>query len=190
VQEVRRALVEGLEPDWVFSASDYLKDPKEIDRMLERDLTDEPVFGRMNGIIIGDFFDETELGKLKVEIAAFTQGLILVIGTGAALLAPEPDLLIYADMARWEIQRRQRCGEAGNLGAKNETESPSLKYKRSYFVDWRAADRLKKELLPKIDFLLDTNDRFLPKLVTRENLFRGLKLTVERPLRVVPLFDP
>ena len=45
-----------------------------------------------------------------------------------------------------------------NLGLQNATERPQLKYKRAYFVDWRAADRLKKQLLPKIDFLLDTND--------------------------------
>ena len=32
----------------------------------------------------------------------------LIVGVGATILAGEWDLLIYADMARWEIQKRQR----------------------------------------------------------------------------------
>jgi len=56
-----------------------------------------------------------------------------------------------------EIQGRQRRNEISNLGTDNIEESPSLKYKRAFFVDWRAGDRLKRELLPKAHFFLDTN---------------------------------
>ena len=62
-----------------------------------------------------------------------------------------------------------------NLGLSNKEERASLKYKRGYFVDWRAADRLKKTLLNKIDFLLDTNNPDQPKLITREQLADGLR---------------
>jgi mannose-6-phosphate isomerase class I len=65
-----------------------------------------------------------------------------------------------------------------------------LKYKRAYFVDWRVADRLKKSLLPQIDFLLDTNQRDIPKMITGAQLAQGLKNAVQRPFRVVPFFDP
>ena len=116
--------------------------------------------------------------------------MLLIIGTGAALIVPEPDVLVYADMARWEIQMRQRRGEVENLGADNLKESPSLKYKRAFFVDWRAADRLKKTLLPRIDFLLDTNDSKAPKMISGALFREGLKIAAHRPLRVVPYFDP
>ena len=90
---------------------------------------------------------------------------MLVIGTGATLLTPQWDLLVYCDMARWEIQQRQRADEIANLGPSNQKNARRSKYKRAFFVDWRAADRLKKTLLTKIDFFLDTNDPEKPKLI-------------------------
>src|SRR5258707_15446106 len=92
-------------------------------------------------------------------------------------------------MARWEIQSRQRQNAIGNLGADNLEESASAKYKLAFFVDWRAADQLKKELLPKIDFLLDTNPT-VPKLVSGDCFRQALRKTAHRPFRVVPYFDP
>src|SRR5260370_14471522 len=115
--------------------------------------------------------------------------MLLGLGVGAALVCPYPDVLVYADMARWEIQGRQRRNQIANFGTDNLTESPSLKYKRAFFVDWRAADRLKKEILPNVDFLLDTNSA-VPKLVSSAEVGRGLKKASTRPFRVVPYFDP
>ena len=40
---------------------------------------------------------------------------LVVIGTGAALLLPEPQILIYADLPRWEIQKRQRSGQIAEI---------------------------------------------------------------------------
>jgi mannose-6-phosphate isomerase class I len=57
-------------------------------------------------------------------------------------------------------------------------------------VDWRAADRLKKQLLPRIDFLFDTNDRDTPKMISGADMTKGLKNVAHRPFRVVPFFDP
>jgi len=124
-----------------------------------------------------------------IRCLGWKQGLLLIVGVGAALVSPDPGILVYADMARWEIQGRQRRNEIPNLGADNLTERPSLKYKRAFFVDWRAADRLKKQLLPKADFFLDTNGP-VPKLVSGDCLRAGLKRVASRPFRVVPYFDP
>src|SRR5581483_9955690 len=111
-------------------------------------------------------------------------------GTGASLVAPHPDLLVYADLARWEIQQRQRRNIIGNLGADNLGERPSLKYKRAFFIDWRVADRLKRDLIGKIDFLLDTNVPENPQMISGADFRHGLGLTASRPFRVVPFFDP
>jgi hypothetical protein len=157
--------------------------------MLTDVLGDDPVFGRMNDIALGAFFDEAKLSQAREKVAQWRNGLLLVIGTGAALVSPEPDVLVYADMARWEIQGRQRRNEISNFGTDNFTDSPSRKYKRAFFVDWRAADRLKKQLLPKADFFLDTNSS-VPKLVGGDCIRAGLKKVASRPFRVVPYFDP
>jgi hypothetical protein len=93
-------------------------------------------------------------------------------------------------VARWEIQQRQRAGEIANLGLDNCAERAALKYKRAYFVDWRVADRLKKPLLPRIDFLVDTNQRDTPKMIRGQDLHQGLRSAAQQPFRVVPFFDP
>lgn len=187
--EVERALCGALAPRQVFRADDCLKPPGELDRTLSPFLTEDPVFGRMNGLRIEDFMDPAKLALAREKIGR-SQDQALVIGTGAALLAPQADVLVYADLARWEIQQRQRRNEIPNLGAENHHELASLKYKRAFFVDWRAADRLKKQLFARIDFLLDTNDRHSPKLITGSLFRRSLKAVVKRPFRLVPFFDP
>ncbi len=183
------ALLAGLRPELTLLTRDCWKPSPEIDAMVARDLTDDPVFGRMSGFTIVDFADPTLVHKALAALAD-THGLVLVLGAGTRLIAPAPDMLIYADMARWEIQLRMRAGKVGNLGAGNEQERASLKYKRAYFLDWRVADRIKREVFADIDYLLDTNDESVPKLVTGEAFRAALRHTVTRPFRVVPFFDP
>lgn len=189
LDELQHEISTGLPKAKLICTADLFRPSAEIDKMLERWLGDDPVFGMMNSIEIEDFFDPEQLITARARCAATTEPLI-VIGAGASLVCPRPDLLIYADMARWEIQMRQRANEIGNLGTDNLEERPSLKYKRAFFVDWRAADRLKQRLLPKIDLLLDTNDPGQPKAVSGDVFRRSLAAIVKRPFRVVPFFDP
>ena len=186
---IRDALVEGLRPQAVIYAPDLLKPPHEVDRMLQPVLGDDPVFGSMNEITLEEFFDPGRLNHARVKAANWERGLLLILGVGAALISPRPDVLVYADMARWEIQGRQRRNEIANLGTDNLNEKPNLKYKRAFFVDWRAADRLKKLILPRVDFFLDSNSA-VPKLVTGRAVSEGLRRASARPFRVVPYFDP
>jgi mannose-6-phosphate isomerase class I len=187
--EIERELVAALNPALVVRTKDCVRREGEILAMCEHDLGDDPVFGFMNHYAVTDFFDERSVAQKREELKRAT-GLTLIIGVGATEIAESWDLLVYCDMARWEIQQRQRAGEIANLGLTNAAERPALKYKRAYFVDWRAADRLKKTLLPWIDFLLDTNDRKAPKLISGKDLLRGLQLAANQPFRVVPFFDP
>jgi mannose-6-phosphate isomerase class I len=189
-EQIFNELSRALKPSLAIRTDALLKPAHEIDAMLAPYLGDDPVFGRMNSLVIDDFFDAAKLQAAKSQIENRPAGVTLIVGTGAALVAETSDVLVYADMARWEIQKRQRKGEIGNLGAGNLSESPSLKYKRAFFVDWRAADRLKKKLWPRIDFLLDTNDPSRPKLVAGDTLRAALRQAAHRPFRVVPYFDP
>ena len=190
VDEIRNALGQTLRPSRIVDVRTCLKDLAEIDAMVAPHLTDDPVFGRLNGIRIEDFLNPVKVEEARREISGAGGGAVLVVGVGAALVAPDADLLVYADMARWEVQMRQRRGKAPNLGADNAGERASLLYKRAFFVDWRAADRLKKMLFDRLDFLLDTNDPAAPKLVSGEAFRNGLAAAVRRPFRVAPFFDP
>ena len=188
-EEVLDAFRQALRPALILRTKDFLKCPTEIDAMISRDLTDDPVFGRMNDLTIEDFADQARVAGQREQYAN-AEGLRIVFGIGTRLIEPSPQLLIYADMARWEIQLRQRAGLTGNLGAMNEAERPSLKYKRAYFIDWRVADRIKRSLFDAVDYFLDTNDARAPKMATGGAVRRGLRETAQRPFRVVPFFDP
>ncbi|HVU45961.1 MAG TPA: class I mannose-6-phosphate isomerase [Terracidiphilus sp.] len=175
----------------VFLSEECLKPQQQLRAMLDPVLGDDRVFGRMNGIALTDYFDASWLDSMRsaVEHAA-EQGPVMIIGAGASLAAPPNATLVYADMARWEIQMRWRRGEIGNLGLDNADEDAAAKYKCGFFVEWRAADRLKKTLLPKVDFLLDTNQPQQPKLISGDAFRGALMQTAHRPFRVVPYFDP
>ena len=73
--------------------------------------------------------------------------------------------------------------EVSNIGVNNKNiEDWNLLYKQGYFVDWRVCDRLKKKLINKWDFLLDTNNRNESKMVEgkiiREALENCLTMTI------------
>ncbi|WP_072052961.1 class I mannose-6-phosphate isomerase [Hymenobacter terrenus] len=187
---LQQELVGALEPAHCVVVDELYLPTGTIDTLVAGPLTDDPVFGRLNGLTVADFFDPAKLEGARDLLAQATGGLVIVLGTGATLLAPTATVVVYADLARWEIQQRQRRGEIANLGSANFAEKASLKYKRAYFVDWRAADRLKKQVLRRADFLLDTNNAATPKLITGTALRVGMAAAVRRPFRVVPFFDP
>jgi mannose-6-phosphate isomerase class I len=188
-EQVLHALVKVLHPKQVFRTRDCWKSPAEIDAMVRSDLTDDPVFGRISRLTIEDFAEPTRTTQLR-DACESAIGLTLILGTGTALLAPSPDVLILADLARWEIQCRQRAHQIGSFPAGDVDESASMQYKRAYFVDWRVADRIKRDCLDRTDYLLDTNNPTSPKMTTGDVFRAGLKQAVSQPFRVVPFFDP
>jgi len=188
-REIEQALTRALSPSLVVLAKDSYLCEQELLELTARDLGDDPVFGFMNNYGLGEFFATDRLHAAQWSVQS-AQGLALVIGTGASLIAQTWDALVYCDMARWELQQRQRSGEITNLGLTNFGDRSSLKYKRAFFVDWRAADRHKKTLLDRIDYLLDTNDRTQPKMIPGSEFRRALDIATSRPFRVVPFFDP
>jgi len=188
--EVLRELSARLRPALTVRAADALLAPDRVEALVAPWLGgDDPVFGYLSPLELPRLFDPARLGELRRRIAAARGGPVLVAGVGATLIAPG-DLLVYADLARWEAQGRFRRGETANLGAANRGAGAGLQYKRAFFVDWRVADRWKRPLIGRWDFVLDTNDRREPKLAEGEAVRRGLRHAAARPFRVVPFFDP
>lgn len=187
--DVGQALAEGLAPTLRVTTGEGFKRPEEIDRLLRPALTDDPVFGFLGGVQLQDYLDPHRTAAIAARVAGVGEGTVLVLGAGATLMCV-PDVVVYADLPRWEIQRRQRRHQVSSLGMDDRHEQPSQLYKRGFFADWRAADRLKKRLLARVDFLLDTTDPASPNLVAGDRFRRGLALTARRPFRVVPFFDP
>ena len=162
-----------------------MKGEDEIRRMTDPFMTDDVLFGFLTSLRINDFFDQDKIAAAKA-----SKDFTVVVGPGASLAAPEGALLVYADMARWEIQMRMRRHTAKGLGVDNSQDPVSIQYKRGLFIDWHVCDIYKDGLFKKIDFWLDTNDPSRPKMISKEAFFQGIDRTVGSPFRVVPFFDP
>lgn len=167
-----------------------MKRQEDIDEMVYPFVTDDPVFGYMTPLNLADFFDIKKLQQLQKKVEEQISGVCVVYGTGATLIATKPDVLIYADMPRWEIQLRFRSNSVSNIGVENAYAEFSYQYKRSFFVDWRVCDRHKKTLMDHWDYVLDTTKAGAPKMISGAALKDALAQTVTRPFRVVPFFDP
>jgi mannose-6-phosphate isomerase class I len=190
VEEVLAAIREHLKPDVLLESQTAFLPPAAIDQLVAPDLGgDDPVFGFMTRLTMDAFLDPAKRAAMRAEADAIASGIVCFIGTGA-LLCCAPDLIVYADMPRWEGQLRQRRNEVDNLGARNRTLAASLQYKRSFFIDWRVCDRLKRRFMDRWDFVLDTCIPGQPKMITGVALRDGLKQAAARPFRLVPFFDP
>ncbi|NQV01993.1 MAG: class I mannose-6-phosphate isomerase [Bacteroidia bacterium] len=189
-EELKTALVRILNPEHLISSEEVFSPDDKILDLTWPDATDDRIFGFMTRLNMEDFLDPENIEQVNVKISSISTGIILIIGPGASLLAPSFDLLVYADMPRWEIQQRMRRNEVGNLGLSNPDADFEEKYKLGYFIDWRVADRLKKRLFSSWDFVLDTTRLLNPKMISGSSFREMLRQTVQQPFSVVPFFDP
>lgn len=190
LEELKARFSELLLPHLILETGDWMKREAEIRAITHPDVTDDRVFGHLTRLSMQDLMDQEKRMEAKRKISGVRDSLVLLCGCGASLVWEEPDVLIYADMPRWEIQQRMRGNKVTNLGIRNLEESAELKYKRAFFVDWRICDRLKKQSLPKWDYVLDSTRELSPKMVKAEAFMEGLRQAVRRPFSVVPFFDP
>jgi mannose-6-phosphate isomerase class I len=188
-EEVLGELIKGLKPEYIIKSEDIFYDGEKLTGLLKRNLTDDRVFGIMYYGEIRNLIDDERLLAVQDQLNEIENGIVLIYGVGSSLIA-RGDVLIYADLARWEIQQRFRRKELGNFKAQNYDEDTLRKYKRAFFIEWRIADRHKRKLYDEIDYLLDTNVYNDPKMITGSAFLAGLSETSKRPFRVVPYFDP
>ena len=184
-------ITEGLLPGFsrIIRMRDLMKPEAEIRRMTDPFMTDDVLFGYVTNLRMPDFFDAEKLAAVRAELETAGED-VLILGAGAALVAPAHAVLAYADMARWEIQQRFRRHEVCGLGVDNREDPVSIQYKRGLFIDWRVLDYYKDTLFARVDWWIDTNAAGDPKMISRETFFRGIDKTARKPFRVVPFFDP
>jgi mannose-6-phosphate isomerase class I len=186
--EVIEALTAGLSPDRIIDAETFFRSPEAIDATLSPYLGDDPVFGKLNRVEIADFLDPHRLSLAQAQAAL--PGLSLIVGAGASVICPDADQIVYVNMARWPLQLRFRQGKSFNLGTQARPDKPAALYKRAFFVDWRSADRLKTQLMPRIDWVIDGNEALQPRMVSGIDYRAALNTIARRPFRVRPFFDP
>lgn len=189
LEPLRRELVRPLAAEFVLESSEAMLAGPEIEKKFAAVLGDDPVFGYMLPITLKEYFDPAKIRDAR-GLAENARGRVVALGTGASLLVPNADLLIYVDVARWEIQQRQRRGEAPSLGLGNASAPPGQLYKRAFFLDWRAADRHRHAIYNTVDFWIDGNVPEQPAMLSRETMQTSLAAVARRPFSLVPFFDP
>lgn len=140
---------------------------------------DDPLFGKLCEADLSAFFDADK----RTALGTPADQPVIVYGVGAALVG-SPDLLIYVDVPKDEIQKRLAEKTITNLG------SSEASYKRSYFVDWQVLNRYKAVILPAIDIFVDGTDAAQPTLISGDHLRAALTTLSGTVFRVRPWFAP
>jgi len=174
----------GVRTHWVDVAS-ALKPSAAIEAMLAPYLGgDDPIFGFRYPGTLADFFDRRALAALQPAEA----DLNILYGCGAAL-AGWQGLLLYVDVPKNEIQFRQRARSVTCFGAAQALDA-KVAYKRSYFVDWVAANRHKLALHQRIDWIVDGQRPDAITFAQGAALRRALDQMANSFFRVRPWFEP
>ncbi len=181
-------LIDLIAPDQSIFCETAKIEEEILGQLLHHHITDDRVFGFLGTHTMSEFYDKKRQEELQKEIEQFKEGVLIVYGVGASLFAT-PDVLVYGDLSRWEIQLRYRSGELDNWGVGNFDEDILRKYKRGYFVEWRMLDRHKMQIFDQIDFLLDTNVKDDPKMINKDALDQIMDQFSKQPFRLVPYFD-
>lgn len=187
--ELKKELVEPLNPELsIFTDNEIFVSAQEITERIRNRMTDDRVFAQMCLENYEELLKEGAVKQVRKKIED-AEGVVVIYGAGAEILY-QPDIYIYADMARWNLQLRLRSNKIRNWkNAENYTDN-LMKFKWGYFFEWRIADRHKKKKFGKFDYLLDTNIEGQPKMLSGNAFRDGLQQAVRRPFRVVPFFDP
>ncbi len=153
---------------------------------------DDPLFGTNYPLGPDVFFDAEKIAGFRhIASAARAEGpgeLLIFCGCGSGLLELT-DSLWYVDLPKDYIQERARLGKVRNLGSIKNVSFGDF-YKRSYFVDWPALNRLKRRLLPDIDLLIDSKDCGNPSFISGDDFKTALHELSGNPFRVRPWFYP
>ncbi len=186
VQEIHDSLIAPLHPALVLYADDWSQPSSTVQERIRDCITDDRVFGVMSHYTIDQFFDAEQIEAARKQIAS-AHGLVVVYGVGTCVLC-DPDLLVYASITRWEIQLRYRQGMA-NWKTDNSDEDPLRKFKRGYFFEWRMADRIKRSLEGRIDFLIDATKQGDLCMISGAAWRDAIAQVASQPFRLVPYFD-
>ena len=176
-----------------FNIENSYKSDKELDEQFQPYLGDDPVFGRLYKKGMKTLFDENKLAALKKELRKIKRKksgdslqVVLCYGTGSGLSALRGyfDLLIYADLTRQEVLKRNK--NWSDLAGKTQSISP----KKLYYIDFQINDRHRNRLLSKINFYIDGNRADKPIMISSALLKKTTEAIATSPFRLKPFYEP
>jgi mannose-6-phosphate isomerase class I len=182
----------GIDTEWIFT-SDCFAEAEEIDKRAEPFLGgDDRIFGKHFPFGAEVFFDAKKMLELRIS-AAIARGrgskkLLIILGIGSSFVE-QYDQLWYMDIPKDIVQRKFKEGRLNNIGCDDKKTFEEF-YKRSYFFEWPAQNRLKKKLISELDYFVDGTNEENPTIISREYFQKVLDEVSESPFRVRPWFLP
>jgi len=182
----------GINHEWI-DISGYLHSSGRLSEMLEPFLGgDDPIFGRIWPLGVEPMFNPEKLAELHRQLLIKkgndSASFVIVYGTGASLIGCQ-QACWYSDVSKQHIQQFFREGRISNW-----TTGASLSfgdfYKRSYFIEWQAQNKLKQALLPVLDLFIDMNNPDEPVSVQGGVFRQSLDELTRSPFRPRPWFAP
>ena len=121
---VLNELKSRLSPALTIHAAEAMLPAAKIDALVAPFLGgDDLVFGYLSGLSLVQFFDAEPLWRLRREIEELNKGLILIVGCGASLIA-WGNILVYADLARWEVAAARLVGRVSEAMSTPDAVDP------------------------------------------------------------------
>lgn len=173
--------------------NECLYNEEKLDELINPFLGGEDrIFGKHFPLSLETFFDPVKVAELRIDASirrADKAGDITIIyGIGSSLVELY-DEVWYIDLPKDIIQERAREEKAFNI-TKNSKCGFEEFYKRSYFIEWPALNRLKKNILQSIDLFIDFTDVESPASLSGKSLRDTLAEVARTPFRVKPWFFP
>ncbi len=153
---------------------------------------DDPIFGVHYPFGLEYLFDAKKLSEIRI-ISSIRRGnkskdLTIIYGTGSSLIEIY-DKLWYIDVPKDYIQEYARNSELCNLGLMHPLSFGQF-YKRSYFVEWPALNRIKRQILPSLDLFIDLQNPEEPTAINGNDFRVALQEISTTPFRLRPWFFP
>lgn len=172
---------------------DVLFPEEKINQIIENFLGgDDRIFGKHFPLSMEVFCDPVKLAKLRIDASIFRSSesgkLTIIYGSGASL-AELWDELWYIDVPKDIIQERVRSGRIFNLTKKSACGFEEF-YKRSYFIEWPALNRTKRNILSNINLFIDLTNVDTPTSIIGNDFRAVLTEISQTPFRVKPWFFP
>ena len=169
----------------VFDIAQCLKSERDIEEMVQPYLGgDDPIFGYKTNLSLSEYFDLNKVDAIKRE----ETDIYIVYGTGSGL-SKLSGCMVYFDLPKNELQFRMRAKKVSNLGT-NTLKDDKQVYKHFYFVDWPILNKEKRNLLPKISWIVDQQRPGEPTWMEGSTLRTSLSNMSRTCFRVRPWFEP
>ena len=129
--------------------SSFFKDEEELRELVSPFLNgDDPVFGRVTTLRLEDWFS-------RIPVLTPLEGVTtVVIGPGASFFHPDAPLA-FVELPKNEFLFRLRADTTSCLGFSAHWDKKQM-YKQAFFVDWEVLGAHKREILDRVDWLIDS----------------------------------